>query len=62
TPAALQIFLLSMVPYADVQARAEIDQAVKHDKMLCLDDRASMPYLDAILHEVLRWYPVVPLG
>ncbi|KAG1877091.1 cytochrome P450 [Suillus tomentosus] len=61
---ALQIFLLTMVLYPDVQARAraEIDQAVKHDKMPCLDDRASMPYLDAILHEVLRWYPIVPLG
>ncbi|KAG2110337.1 cytochrome P450 [Suillus discolor] len=62
--AALQIFLLAMVLYPDIQvrARAEIDQAVKHDKMPCLDDRASMPYLDAILREVLRWYPIVPLG
>ncbi|KAG2056810.1 cytochrome P450 [Suillus hirtellus] len=62
--AALQIFLLTMVLYPDVQARAraELDQAVKHDRMPCLDDRASMPYLDAILREVLRWHPVVPLG
>ncbi|KAG2056804.1 cytochrome P450 [Suillus hirtellus] len=61
---ALQTFLLAMVLYPDVQARArtEIDQAVKHDKMPCLDDRASMPYLDAILREVLRWYPIAPLG
>ncbi|KAG2110342.1 cytochrome P450 [Suillus discolor] len=64
TASALQTFLLAMVLYPDVQARAraEIDQAVKHDKMPCLDDRASMPYLDAILREVLRWYPIVPLG
>ncbi|KAG1792663.1 cytochrome P450 [Suillus plorans] len=62
--AALQIFLLTMVLYPDVQARAraEIDQALKHDKMPCPDDRASMPYLDAILREVLRWYPIAPLG
>lgn len=61
---ALQTFLLAMVLYPDVQARAraEIDQAVKHDKMPCLADRASLPYLDAILCEVLRWYPVTPLG
>ncbi|KAG2747300.1 cytochrome P450 [Suillus brevipes Sb2] len=61
---ALQTFLLAMVLYPDVQARAraEIDQAVKHDKMPCLADRESLPYLDAILREVLRWYPVAPLG
>ncbi|KAG1831330.1 cytochrome P450 [Suillus variegatus] len=64
TASALQTFLLAMVLYPDIQARAciELDQAVKHDRMPCLDDRASMPYLDAILREVLRSYPVVPLG
>ncbi|KAG1876681.1 cytochrome P450, partial [Suillus subalutaceus] len=64
TAATLQTFLLAMVLYPDVQARArvEIDQAVKHDEMPCLDDRASLPYLDAILLEVLRWHPAVPLG
>ncbi|KAG1880428.1 cytochrome P450 [Suillus tomentosus] len=64
TTAALQTFCLAMVLYPDVQARAraEIDQAVGHDKMPCLDDRASLPYLDAVLREVLRWYPIGPLG
>ncbi|KAG1887797.1 cytochrome P450 [Suillus subluteus] len=64
TTSTLQIFLLAMVLYPDIQARAraEIDQVVRHDKMSCLDDRASLPYLDAILREVMRWYPVTPLG
>ncbi|KAG2032253.1 cytochrome P450, partial [Suillus americanus] len=64
TATTLQIFLLAMVLYPDVQARAraEIDQVVRHDKMPCPDDRESLPYLDAILFEVLRWYPVGPLG
>ncbi|KAG2138876.1 cytochrome P450 [Suillus cothurnatus] len=64
TASVLQIFLLAMVLCPDVQARAraEIDQVVRHDKMPCFDDRASLPYLDAILREVLRWYPAVPLG
>jgi len=59
----LQILLLAMVLYPDVQAwaRAEINQAVKHDEMPCLYDRA-LPYLDAILREVLIWYPLGPLG
>ncbi|KAG1831970.1 cytochrome P450 [Suillus subalutaceus] len=64
TTATLRIFLLAMVLYPDVQARAraEIDQVVGHDKMPCLDDRASLPYLDAVLLEALRWYPIGPLG
>ncbi|KAG2115717.1 cytochrome P450 [Suillus discolor] len=64
TASALQTFLLAMVLYPDVQARAraEIDQAVRHDRMPCLNDRASLPYLDAILREVMRWYPVAPIG
>ncbi|KAG2065466.1 cytochrome P450 [Suillus decipiens] len=53
-----------MVLYPDIQtkARAEINQVVGHDKMPCLDDRASLPYIDAILLEVLRWHVLVPLG
>ncbi|KAG1794283.1 cytochrome P450 [Suillus variegatus] len=64
TASILQTFLLAMMLYPDVQshARAEIDQAVRHDSMPCLDDRVSLPYLDAILHKVLRWYPPFPLG
>ncbi|KAG2089464.1 cytochrome P450 [Suillus discolor] len=64
TASVLQTFLLAMMLYPEVQshARAEIDQAVRHDNMPCLDDRASLPYLDAILREVLRWNPPGPLG
>ncbi|KAG2147845.1 cytochrome P450 [Suillus bovinus] len=64
TASTLKMFLLAMVLYPDVQARAraEIDQVVRHDEMPCLDDRASLPYLDAIICEVMRWCPVAPLG
>ena len=57
-------FVLAMVLYPDVQARAraEINQVVRHDTIPSMDDRTSLPYLDAVFYEVLRWYPVVPLG
>jgi cytochrome P450 len=60
----LHLFILAMVLYPDVQARAraEVDQVVKHDMMPSFNDRASLPYLDAILREAMRWYPVAPLG
>ncbi|KAG2346057.1 cytochrome P450 [Suillus weaverae] len=60
----LQVFLMAMILYPDVQARAraEINQVVTHDKMPSIDDRPSLPYLDAVLREVLRWHPPIPLG
>jgi cytochrome P450 len=55
---------MAMLLYPDVQARAraEINSVVKHDQMPSIDDRPSLPYLDAVLREVLRWYPPIPLG
>ncbi|KAG2155266.1 cytochrome P450 [Suillus bovinus] len=60
----LHVFLMAMLLYPDVQARAraEINEVVMHDKMPTIDDRPSLPYLDAVLREVLRWYPPIPLG
>jgi len=53
-----------MLLYPDVQARAraEINQIVKHNQMPSIDDKDSLPYLSAVLLEVLRYYPPTPLG
>ncbi|KAG2067266.1 hypothetical protein BDR04DRAFT_1105296 [Suillus decipiens] len=52
---------MAMMLYPDVQARARagIDQVVMHDKMPSIDDGSSLPYLDAVLYEVLRWSRLV---
>ncbi|KAJ8592746.1 cytochrome P450 [Rhizopogon salebrosus TDB-379] len=64
TSSTIHTFLLAMTLYPDVQARAraEINQVVRHDRMPSIDDRALLPYLDAIFLEVLRWCPPIPLG
>ena len=48
----------------DVQARAhaEIDSVVGIARLPVFEDRRSLPYIDAILRETLRWHPTVPLG
>jgi len=58
------VFVLAMVLYPDVQkrARAEIDSVVGRDRLPTFDDRASLPYIDAVLRETLRWQPIAPLG
>lgn len=60
----MMIFVLAMVLYPDVQkcAQAEIDSVIGNDRLPLFEDRESLPYVDAIVREVLRWEPSVPLG
>lgn len=53
-----------MCNYPDVQekAQAEVDAVVGTGRFPDFNDRASLPYLNAIVLEVLRWQPVAPVG
>ena len=59
----LMTFTLAMVenPHVWKRAQAEIDAVVGTDRLPEFDDRPSLPYVDAIMREVLRWQPVLPL-
>ncbi|KAL0563214.1 cytochrome p450, partial [Marasmius crinis-equi] len=62
--AALLSFIQSMVLHQDAQkkAQAEIDRVVGHERLPGLSDRESLPYVEALYKEVLRYRPVTPLG
>ncbi|KAG2154162.1 cytochrome P450 [Suillus bovinus] len=64
TTSTLLVFILAMVLNPEVQAKAqaEIDEIVGKDRLPDFDDRPALPYVDAVLRETLRWYPVVPFG
>ncbi|KAG1762781.1 cytochrome P450 [Suillus occidentalis] len=64
TAATLMVFVLAMVlnPHVQKRAQAEIDALIGKDRLPTFDDRASLPYIDAIVRETFRWEPVVPLG
>ena len=64
TVSAIHSFFLAMTLYPDVQkqAQAELDSVVGTDRLPTLDDRHRLPYLEAVVNEVLRWNPVGPLG
>ncbi|KAG0699383.1 cytochrome P450 [Suillus ampliporus] len=63
TASALHSFLLAMLLHPDVQSRALADiKAVCGDNVPSFEHRPSLPYIEAICREVLRWQPILPLG
>ena len=53
-----------MTRYPEVQKKAqqELDAVVGNDRLPTIADREHLPYLRALVSEVLRWYPIGPLG
>lgn len=64
TGSTLRAFFLAMSVFPDVQRRAqnEIDEVVGRSRLPRHDDRANLPYVNAVVKESLRWLPSVPLG
>ncbi|KZL71681.1 cytochrome p450 oxidoreductase [Colletotrichum tofieldiae] len=64
TVAAIAAFFLAMTMFPDIQkkAQAEIDRVVGSERLPTLDDLDSLPYVDALVKEVLRWHPIGPMG
>ncbi|PPQ76298.1 hypothetical protein CVT24_009146 [Panaeolus cyanescens] len=60
---ALTTFILLMCNHPEVQkrAQADIDKVAPH-RLPTLEDLDSLPYITAIVKEVVRWGPPVPLG
>ena len=53
---------MTIHPEAQKKAQAELDAVVGPDRLPTFEDRESLPYLNALLREVLRWHPVTPMG
>lgn len=64
THSVLQVFILAMVLFPEVQAKAHtlIDTVIGASRLPTFSDRPSLQYIDAILRETLRWHPVLPLS
>ena len=43
-------------------AQAEIDNVVGLDRLPTIEDKSSLPYVNALIKETMRWHPVAPLG
>lgn len=55
---------MAMVLYPEAQhrAQAEIDAVISHNVLPDFSHRKSLPYVEAILRETMRWHSVAPLG
>ncbi|KAF8168214.1 cytochrome P450 [Crassisporium funariophilum] len=65
TTASLMLsWMLAMAHYPDVQkrAQAELDSVIGRSRLPDFSDRPSLPYIEALLLETLRWSTVTPLA
>jgi cytochrome P450 len=53
---------MSVCPEVQKKAQEEIDRVVGNSRLPTFSDRENLPYVDAIVKEILRWLPVAPLG
>ncbi|KAI0056482.1 cytochrome P450 [Artomyces pyxidatus] len=64
TVSGISTFFLMMATHPEVQAKAqaELDRVLGPGRLPTFEDRASLPYLEAVIKEVLRFHPPTPLG
>ncbi|KAH9970771.1 cytochrome P450 [Russula compacta] len=64
TVTAILTFFVAMLLHPDIakKAQRELDVITRRDRLPTLDDRPSLPFVDAVCKEALRWKPVLPLG
>ncbi|KAL4259182.1 cytochrome P450 family protein [Pleurotus pulmonarius] len=64
TWSTVAVLFMAMILYPECQKRAqeEIDRVIGAERLPEFEDKDSLPYTTALIHEVLRWHPVIPLA
>lgn len=53
---------MMLYPEAQHRAQAEIDAVLAENVFPDFSHRKSLPYVEAVLRETMRWHSAVPLG
>jgi cytochrome P450 len=56
------MYAVALHPEAQAKARIELDTVIGRSRLPEFRDRDSLPYVDALLKETLRWQVISPLG
>ncbi|CAI9599389.1 unnamed protein product [Staurois parvus] len=64
TTSTLSCTLLFLMKYPHIKEKvqAEIENVIGRTRRPCMEDRTKMPYTDAVMHEVMRFFDLSPLG
>ncbi|KAJ7032490.1 cytochrome P450 [Mycena alexandri] len=64
TASSLGSFFFAMAVHPDAQkkAQSEIDSVVGTRRLPEFEDRPSLPFVEALFREIMRWRPALPLG
>ncbi|TBU30135.1 cytochrome P450 [Dichomitus squalens] len=62
--ASAQAFFLAMARHPEVQrkAQSELDTIIGPDRLPEFSDLKSLPYISAVMKELLRWHIITPIG
>ncbi|EPQ56876.1 cytochrome P450 [Gloeophyllum trabeum ATCC 11539] len=60
--ASASILAMVLYPEATNKAQAEIDRVIGKTRLPSLEDRPSLPYVEAFFRELIRWHSITPLS
>ncbi|OHE90778.1 cytochrome P450 [Colletotrichum orchidophilum] len=64
TVSTVASFFLAMMVHPEIQKKAqeEIDRVVGSARLPNIQDREKLPYIEALVKEIMRWHPIGPMG